>query len=141
MGNIVALQKADFGPHRGFRRRFTLLIGLWLGLCGAFPGYAKPVRKPVVNPIDARFDASLPDVRNCALQNGINLGATAVDLQAKVLIGADGRVIGAEVTATTDGGNKKGIETCVSAVLQKMTFPTATSSLRQLLRTWRFATR
>jgi hypothetical protein len=118
-----------------------LLLGLAFELAGVGLCEAKSVRKPKVNPIEAQFDAKLPDVRDCALFNGINLGASAVDLQAKVLIGSDGRVIGAEVTATTDGGNKQGIETCVSAVLQKMTFPTATTSLRQLLRNWRFAIR
>ena len=131
---------------RGARRpalafAITILGGVQL-LLGAAPIAARPSHHDKGSnynaAVETLFDTQQPAIRECALQNGIYKGAKSIDLNAKILVNGAGRVFSAQVTAKTDGGDRKGIETCVAKVLQGMKFPT-TSSFREIFRNWRFA--
>lgn len=122
----------------------TSAVATSLTMATVQPAAAKPkkAKPPIKAPpnFEPLFEAQQPAIRDCALENGINKGATSVDLKAKILISRDGRVFGAEVTAKLEGqGDRPAVEACVSKVLQGMMFPPAGGTFRQLLRNWRFA--
>jgi len=145
---LASRRSVRFGldSFHGARRPILALAMIILGGVQFLLGAARVAARPSHHDkgsgynaaVETLFDAQQPAIRECALQKGIYQGAKSIDLNAKILVNGTGRVFSAQVTAKTDGGDRKGIETCVAKVLQGMKFPT-TASFREIFRNWRFA--
>ncbi len=124
----------------------ALLVLSCLGLCVAAADAQGKRSKPVAGTtaIEALFEGVQPAIRECALTHAIYKGATAVDLQATLMVARDGRVFSAQVTAkltpTADAKRLETLQSCIGDTLRKMHFPQSNETFRKLLRTWKFAT-
>jgi hypothetical protein len=127
---------------RRFRPDVRLLFLLVVLLAGLRPAAARKAKPAPLSDakIEALFDAKQSDIRTCALEQAIYKGAKSVELKAKILIGRDGRVFGATVSAKVEGGDGgAAVEKCVAEVIRTIVFPSGSSAFRELLRSWRFA--
>ena len=126
----------------------VLWMALVLGGLGfaVLPAAAKKPAKPIVadQAMERLFDGAQPAIRECALSQAIYKGATAVELQAMMMISRDGSVFSAQVTAKLSPSERAPsptpLQECVGAALRKMKFPASNDTFRKLLRTWKFAT-
>ena len=133
-------------------RAYLNTRAVWMALAigglslAALPATAKKPAKPIVaDPAMERlFDGAQPAIRECALSHAIYKGATAVELQAMMMISRDGSVFSAQVTAKLSPSERAPsptpLQECVGAALRKMKFPASNDTFRKLLRTWKFAT-
>lgn len=125
---------------RSVRAAVAVGAAFLLTLHALSPGPAQGKSK-AEQTIDQLFDVQQPAVRDCALTHAIYKGATSVALEAKILVNREGRVFGVVVKATVNGGDKVSLQTCLSDVIRKVRFPRSGESMRQIIRTWQFATR
>lgn len=134
-------------PRRPSWQKFLLSVGLLVALAGAQQAAAasKKAKKSlgvasIQDPkVDALIDAKQDLVRECVIKNGIQKGATLVDLSVQLLLSSEGYVADTSVTATVNGGDKKGLETCIGAALKSIRFPSGLPSMSRVVRTWHFA--
>ncbi len=143
----LGMQPLSGRPRRalhGVRRGLLLGLCLWLA-ADHHTADAKKAKPSGGNAtIEALFDGVQPAIRECALTHGIYKGATAVELQATIMVARDGRVFSAQVIANltpkADGKKADPLQTCVGDTLRKMKFPESGDTFRKLLRNWKFAT-
>jgi len=149
-GNCIVSSMAPRTQSPALRRptwqKFLLGAGLLAALLGVQQAAAAKKSKKnqgvasVQDPkVDALIDARQDLVRECVIKNGIQKGATVIDLNVQLLLSGEGRVADTSVTATTNGGDKKGLETCVGAALGAIRFPSGLPSMSRVVRTWHFA--